>query len=80
MTAVADGAECKVAIEFKGRVMDMREQGSCTSFRGLSCYFGVRLTRVQSGPLVPPFSLTFSSLRFYPPVALRRSRWPGSTH
>ena len=40
MTAVADGAECKVAIEFKGRVMDMREQGSCTSFRGLSCYFG----------------------------------------
>jgi len=38
MTAVADGAECKVAIEFKVRVMDMREQGSCTSFRGLSCY------------------------------------------
>ena len=26
MTAVADGAECKLAIEFKGRGMDMREQ------------------------------------------------------
>ena len=35
MTAVADGAECKLAIEFRGRVMDMREQGSCKSFRGL---------------------------------------------
>src|SRR3954470_11952068 len=37
MTAVANGGECKLAIEFKGRVMDLREQGSCTSFRGLAC-------------------------------------------
>ena len=36
---------------FKGRVMDLREQGSCTSFRGLECYFGGSLTRVQTGPL-----------------------------
>jgi hypothetical protein len=49
MTAVADGTECKLAIEFKGRVMDMREQGSCTAFRGLACYFGGSLTRVQTG-------------------------------
>src|SRR5215207_6205686 len=40
MTAVVAGAECKLAIEFKGRVMDIREQGSCTLFRGLACYFG----------------------------------------
>jgi hypothetical protein len=47
--AVVDGAECKLAIEFKGRVMDMREEGRCTSFRGLTCYFGGSLTRVQTG-------------------------------
>jgi hypothetical protein len=48
MTAVADGTECKLAIEFKGTVMDIREQGSRTSFRGLACHFGGSLTRVPT--------------------------------
>jgi hypothetical protein len=49
MRAVVDGADCKLRIELKGRVMDLREQGSCTAFRGLACYFGGSLARVQTG-------------------------------
>ena len=36
MTAVSDSAECKLAITFKGSVMNAHEESLCTSFEGLS--------------------------------------------
>ena len=49
MTAVSDSAECKLAITFKGSVMNVREESLCTSFRGMACEFGGSLARVSVG-------------------------------
>ena len=47
MRAVADPAECALPITFKGSVLDIREEGNCTSFRGAACSFGGSLPRVS---------------------------------